>query len=201
MSGTTTRTSPPPVTVVFGPESFLAERAVADVRAAVRSVDADAEFSEHLAGSLEGAGALSGLTAPSLFSSTRVVLIDGAADADPDVGAALLDYAAAPADDIYLVVAHGGGPKGKGWLDKLRRTSGVAVIACDKPKPRDLPGFVLAEVRAVGGTRVGRGGSRPHRRGRLRSAGARRRRAPADRGLGQRHHHGRTRPALLRGAS
>ena len=155
MSGTTTRTSPQPVTVVFGPESFLAERAVADVRAAVRSVDADAEFSEHLAGSLEGAGALSSLTAPSLFSSTRVVLIDGAADADPDVGAALLDYAVAPADDIYLVVAHGGGPKGKGWLDKLRRTSGVAVIACDKPKPRDLPGFVLAEVRAIGGRASG----------------------------------------------
>jgi DNA polymerase III subunit delta len=153
MSGTTS--SPAPVTVVLGPETFLAERAVADVRAAVRRVDVDAEFSEHLAGSLEGAGALAGLTAPSLFSSTRVVVIEGAADADPDVGTALVEYAASPDEAIYLVIAHGGGPKGRGWLDKLRRLQGVAVVPCDKPKPRDLPGFVLAEVRAVGGRATG----------------------------------------------
>jgi DNA polymerase-3 subunit delta len=155
MSGTTTRTSPAPVTVVLGPETFLAERAVADVRAAVRAVDADAEFSEHLAGSLDGTGALSGLTAPSLFSSTRVVLLDGAADADPELGTALVDYAVSPAEGVHLLVAHGGGPKGRGWLDKLRRLPGVVVVACDKPKPRDLPGFVLAEVRAVGGRATG----------------------------------------------
>lgn len=146
---------PPPVTLVIGPESFLAERAVADVRVAVREVDPEAEFSEHLAASLEGAGSLAGLTAPSLFATTRVVVIEGAADADADLGAALVDYATAPDEGIHLVVAHGGGPKGRGWLDKVRKAPAVAVVTCDKPKPRDLPGFVLAEVRGVGGRASG----------------------------------------------
>lgn len=141
-----------PVTVIHGPESFLSERAVAEVTAAVKAAEPDVEVSETEAATIETPGSLSGLTAPSLFSASRLVVLQGAAEVAPEVGAALVEYAAEPLDgELYLVVVHGGGPKGRGWLDKLRKTKGVAQIACEKPKPRDLPGFVMAEIRSAGG--------------------------------------------------
>ena len=62
------------VVLVTGPEEFLAERAVQQVRAAVRRADPEAELSETVADQLTMA-TLGELAAPSLFSATRCVVV------------------------------------------------------------------------------------------------------------------------------
>lgn len=135
------------VTLVTGSEEFLSERTVAALRAAVRRHDAEAELSETLAGSLTMAE-LGDLAAPSLFSSTRCVVVRRLEDLPEESGPGLLDYAAAPAEDVALVLVHGGGPKGSGLLTKLRKLPGVTEVKSAAMTPRELPGFVASELRS-----------------------------------------------------
>src|SRR5262245_20436954 len=64
----------PAVTLVIGPEEFLAERAVAHVLAKVRAADNDADEHDLSAGSF-GPGLLATLTSPSLFASRSAVVV------------------------------------------------------------------------------------------------------------------------------
>ena len=123
------------LTLVTGPEEFLGERAISGVRAAVRAHDAEAEFSETMAASLTMAE-LGDLASPSLFSATRCVVVRGLEDLPEESAPGLLDYAAAPADDVALVLAHSGGPKGSGLLGKLRKLPAVTEV---KSAPLDGP--------------------------------------------------------------
>ena len=45
-----------------------------------------------------------------------------------------------------VIVVHGGGPKGKRLVDKLK-SAGVEVIECAAVKTWELPQFVSAEVK------------------------------------------------------
>ena len=135
------------VTLVTGPEEFLGERAIAEIRDAVRRHDPEAELSETMAATLTMAE-LGDLSAPSLFSSTRCVVVRKLEDLPEESAAGLLDYAATPADDIALVLAHSGGQKGSGLLTKLRKLSGVMEIKSAPLTAREFPGFVANELRA-----------------------------------------------------
>jgi DNA polymerase-3 subunit delta len=134
------------LTLVTGPEEFLGERAISDVRSAVRSHDADAEFSETMGASLTMAE-LGDLASPSLFSSTRCIVVRGLEDLPDESVPGLLDYAASPAEDVALVLAHGGGPKGSGVLTKLRKLGSVTEVRSAPLTARELPGFVVNELR------------------------------------------------------
>lgn len=138
------------VTLVTGPEELLNERAVAAVRSAVRQVDAEAELSESTGDQMSGA-ALAELSAPSLFSSTRCVVVRALQDLPDDAHQGLLDYATQPAGDIALVLVHGGGQKGSGLLAKLRKLPAVHEVKSVALKPSEYPRFVAAEVRSHGG--------------------------------------------------
>ena len=61
------------------------------------------------------------MSAPSLFSATRCVVVRGLEDLPDESVDGLLDYAAAPVEDVALVLVHGGGQKGSGVLTKLRK--------------------------------------------------------------------------------
>src|SRR3954452_22809641 len=135
------------LTLVTGPEEFLGERAIAGVRAAVRSHDAEAEFSDTMAASLTMAE-LGDLASPSLFSATRCIVVRGLEDLPEESVPGLLDYAAAPAEDVALVLAHGGGPKGSGLLGKLRKLPTVTEVKSAPLTAREFPGFVVNELRA-----------------------------------------------------
>jgi DNA polymerase-3 subunit delta len=135
------------VTLVTGPEEFLGERAIADVRSAVRQHDPEAEFSETSAGSLTMA-TLGELAAPSLFSTTRCVVVRRLEDLPEESASGLLDYAAGPAEDIALVLAHGGGQKGSGLLTKLRKLAAVTEVKSAPLTAREFPGFVVNQLRA-----------------------------------------------------
>ena len=137
------------ITLVTGPEEFLGERAITGVRTAVRSHDAEAELSETNAGSLTMA-TLGELAAPSLFSTTRCVVVRRLEDLPEESAPGLLDYAAAPAEDVALVLAHSGGPKGSGLLTKMRKLPAVTEVKSAPLTAREFPGFVVNELRGRG---------------------------------------------------
>lgn len=134
------------VTLVTGPEEFLAERAVAEVTAAVRAHDPEAEIGGTGAAQLTMAN-LGELAAPSLFSTTRCVVVRRLEELPEESVAGLVDYADAPADDIALVLVHSGGAKGSGILTKLRKAASVREVKTAPLKGREFAGFVAAELR------------------------------------------------------
>jgi DNA polymerase-3 subunit delta len=134
------------ITLITGPEEFLGERAISAVRSGVRRHDPEAEFSETMAASLTMAE-LGDLAAPSLFSTTRCVVVRRLEDLPEESAPGLLDYAASPAEDIALVLAHGGGQKGSGLLAKLRKLPAVTEVKSAPLAAREFPGFVVNELR------------------------------------------------------
>src|SRR5215213_9830900 len=94
------------VTLVTGKEEFLNERTVAAVRTAVRQHDGEAELTETMAGDLTLA-TLGEMSAPSLFSSTRCVVVRSLEALPDESVAGLLGYCAEPVEDVALVLVHG----------------------------------------------------------------------------------------------
>ena len=139
------------VVLVTGKEEFLSERTVVSVREAVRRHDGEAELAESPAAGLTLA-ALGEMSAPSLFSATRCVVVRGLEDLPDESVAGLLDYCASPVEDVALVLVHSGGPRGSGVLTKLRKLSAVTEVKSEEVKPSALPQFVVSEVASHGAT-------------------------------------------------
>lgn len=137
------------VTLVTGPEEFLNERTVVTARAAVKAVDPEAELSEAMAGELTLA-TLGELAAPSLFSSTRCVVVRKLEDLPEESVDGLLGYCAEPVEDIALVLVHSGGQKGSGVLAKLRKIGTVTEVKSATLKASEFIGFATAEARSHG---------------------------------------------------
>ena len=137
------------VTLVTGKEEFLNERTVTSVREAVRAHDAESEVTETRGADLTLAS-LGEMSAPSLFSSTRCVIVRNLEDLPEESVEGLLGYAAAPVEDVALVLVHGGGAKGSGVLNKLRKLAPVTEWKSGELKPSEFPGFVAHEFRTHG---------------------------------------------------
>lgn len=136
--------------LVSGPESLLAERAVARLQRAALAERPDASVTQ-LQGAGLDAGTLAEAVGGSLLSSSSFVVISDAADLPHDLFDTVAGMAADPGPDCALVVVHPGGVKGKGLVDRLKK-AGVAVVDCPAIKPWELPRFAAAEVRAAGGS-------------------------------------------------
>ncbi|WP_046769892.1 DNA polymerase III subunit delta [Jiangella alkaliphila] len=139
-----------PVTLVFGPETLLAERAAGAVARAARAADADADVSQ-VSGSELTAGALAEHVSPSLFATRRVLLVNDVQDVSESVGDVLVGYVNTPIDGIHVVLLHPGGVKGKKLLTALRKAGVHEVPAERLTRPDDQVSFVRAEVRRNGG--------------------------------------------------
>lgn len=137
------------VTLVTGKEEFLGERTVTAVREVVRRADPEAEFSETRAAGLTLA-TFGEMAAPSLFSSVRCVVVRALEDLPEESVDGLLQYAAAPVEDVALVLVHSGGAKGSGVLTKLRKLDGVTEAKSAELKASEYPQFVLAEAKVLG---------------------------------------------------
>ncbi len=105
---------PPAITLVIGPEEFLAERAVARVLAGVRAADGEADVHDLSAGSF-GAGMLATLTSPSLFATKSAVVVRDVQDLSQGVMAELISYMADPVPSVALVLVHKGSAGVRGW--------------------------------------------------------------------------------------
>ncbi|PZF80413.1 DNA polymerase III subunit delta [Jiangella anatolica] len=139
-----------PVTLVFGPETLLAERAAGAVVRAARAADPDADVSQ-VAGSGLTAGSLAEHVSPSLFATRRVLLVNDVQDVAESVGDALVGYVTTPIEEIHVVLLHPGGIKGKKLLTALRKAGVHEVPAERLTRPDDQVSFVRAEVRRNGG--------------------------------------------------
>ncbi|WP_101524869.1 DNA polymerase III subunit delta [Nocardioides houyundeii] len=138
------------VTLVTGKEEFLNERTVHAVRRAVSAHDADAELSESLASDLT-ASSLEEMSAPSLFSATRCAVVRSLEDLPDDLYDRVLAYAAAPVEDVALVLMHGGGSKGSGLLTKLRKQASVTEVKAAEVKyASGYQDFVKGEFAQLG---------------------------------------------------
>ncbi|MGL5827434.1 MAG: DNA polymerase III subunit delta [Nocardioides sp.] len=139
------------VTLLTGKEEFLAERTVQQVRAAVRTRDPQAEFSA-TEGSHLSLATLGELSAPSLFSNTRCVVVRALENLPDESVDGLLAYAASPIDDVAVVLVHTGGVRGSGTLNKLRKLATVTEVKSAELRGSEYPGFVIGEVRRLGGS-------------------------------------------------
>ncbi|QNN53360.1 DNA polymerase III subunit delta [Nocardioides mesophilus] len=139
------------VTLITGPEELLNQRAVTAATQAVRRAEPECEVSETNADQLSMA-ALADLAAPSLFSSIRCVVVRGLENLPEESHPGIVDYAEAPSDEVGLILVHGGGQKGTGLLNKLRKLPRtVTEIKSASLKPSEFVRFLVAEVRSHGG--------------------------------------------------
>ena len=139
------------VVLVTGKEEYLSERTVVSVREAVRRHDPEAELAESPAIDLTLAS-LGEMSAPSLFTATRCVVVRKLEDLPDESVAGLLDYCASPVEDVALVLVHSGGPRGSGVLTKLRKLPAVTEVKSEEVKASALPQFVVSEVASHGST-------------------------------------------------
>jgi DNA polymerase-3 subunit delta len=132
----------PPLILVSGPEEVLVERAIGEVVAAAKASGSEMIRIEP---STYEPGALVLHASPSLFGGTKCLVVPGLHESSDDLQLDLLTLLSAPLDDVTLVVAHGGGMKGKKVLDTLKK-QGAHVIDCPAIKSdRDKSDFVMKE--------------------------------------------------------
>jgi DNA polymerase-3 subunit delta len=135
--------------LVTGGERLLAERAVAGAVTLAKERDPDVEVTR-LEGAAYTGGTLGVVTSPSLFGEARVVVVEGLEQATEELLNDALAYLDAPADDVVLVLQHGGGQRGKKLLDAVR-AAGAPVVLCEPiKKDADKVAFVTAELRRAG---------------------------------------------------
>ena len=138
------------ILLITGNAEFLADRMRAKAVKVVTAEQPECEVATTTASGLQP-GELAGLTSPSLFSDASALVLTELQDL-PDVAQTeLLTYVAEPSPDIAVVLVHSGGQKGKGLLDKLRKSSAVSEVKVEQPKyERDYARWVFTEVRDLG---------------------------------------------------
>jgi len=136
------------LTLITGPETFLAEREVSRQIARAQSQIPEARVAKAAAAQLTPAD-LEQLTGTDLFSSATITCITGAEKTPREVEKFLLDCARTIPDHLTLIISHAAGREGKSLLDKLTPLAGV-VLPHPPLKAKDLPGFVMEEVRSLG---------------------------------------------------
>lgn len=142
-------TGVPPYVVILGPESVLAERALASTLAALRAGDPDLEVIKLYAEDYQS-GTLTIHASPSLFGGTKVIVVHDVDEASDELQADLLAYLAAPADEVTLVVAHKSGPRAKKVLDNLRKAEARVIDAAMIKSDGDKAQFAANEFRRQG---------------------------------------------------
>jgi DNA polymerase-3 subunit delta len=146
--------APAPVTLVVGEEEYLVDQTVRDLAARARAFLADGADGTGDVHEAEGgvltAGELASLTSPSLFGGGSVVVVRNAQNTAKEVATELTRYAAAPAPDAVVILAHAGGAKAKALVTDLKK-AGAAVIEHPKiTRISDRAQFVRGEFRRVG---------------------------------------------------
>ena len=133
-----------PVVLLFGPEDFIASRALDSVRGKLRSQDPATELTS-LDASQYTAGQLGLVASPSLFSEPKLIEVSGLATMNDDSLQDALAYLLDPAPEVTLVLIHNGGTRGKKLLDAMKAL-GVPRIEClPLKKDAEKTQFVSAE--------------------------------------------------------
>ena len=145
------RVRPAPVVLVSGPEGFLADRAIRQLRDLLKAEDPSLEVS-NIDASQYTPGELLTLASPSLFNEPRLIRVDNVEKCTDAFILETIDYLERPVDDTYLVLRHASGVRGKRLLDAIRAGSGGGVeIAClELKKDTEKSEFAAAEFSSAG---------------------------------------------------
>ena len=139
----------PALTLVFGPEEFLADRAVATARRAVRAIEPDADVHDIEPGALQP-GQLAELVSPSLFAERRLVILRAAQDLSQPVLGEVEALVRDVPEDVCLVLVHAGGARGKALADVAKKAGAVVMDCAEIKKAGDKLNFVNGKFRAAG---------------------------------------------------
>ncbi|WP_409485396.1 DNA polymerase III subunit delta [Arsenicicoccus dermatophilus] len=139
----------PPYVLIAGPETVLADRALRATLGELAGLHPDLETITVRGGSYEG-GEIAMHASPSLFGNAKAIVVRDLEEATDALQTDLLAHLGAPpVDDVWLVVTHRGGNRGKKVLDCLRK-AGARVVDCPAIKTdADKAAFVTNEFRAA----------------------------------------------------
>jgi DNA polymerase-3 subunit delta len=133
-----------PVVLLFGPEEFIASRALDGLRRKLRDQNQELEITT-LDAATYSAGTLGMVASPSLFSEPKLIEASNLSSMSDDFLADALAYVSDPAHDVTLTLMHGGGTRGKRLLDTLK-AAGVPRVDClALKKDQEKSAFVTAE--------------------------------------------------------
>jgi DNA polymerase-3 subunit delta len=137
-----------PVVLIKGPEGLLGDRALDRLRAQALAADPHTERTDLTAAGYQG-GQLDMLTSPSLFGEPRLLTISDLETMPDALLIDLLAYIDHPAPDVWLILRHGGGTRGKKLLDAIARAGYPVVNADPVRNDRDKLELVHADARAA----------------------------------------------------
>src|SRR5690606_9027992 len=141
--------NPAPVTLSIGDEEFLADRAIRATVAQARGPAPGIEVQELAGGEAEPGEPARGAS-PALVGARSARRSRSGQELTKAVINEVLAYAADPAEDVHLIVAHEGGAKGKALVDGLKK-AGAHVITVAKPtKPGERLDFIRGEFERAG---------------------------------------------------
>ncbi|MGA1811575.1 DNA polymerase III subunit delta [Frondihabitans sp. 4ASC-45] len=142
---------PARVILVSGPEQFLADRSIRQLRDQLVAEDPRLEIND-IEADHYAPGQLLTVASPSLFAEPRLIRVSNVEKCTDAFLLETLDYIENPADDTYLVLRHGGGVRGKKLLDALRGGAGgaIEVICLELKKDTEKLDFAAAEFAAEG---------------------------------------------------
>ena len=130
--------------LVSGGEALLAERACAHLLKQARHSDPEAQRHDIVAGNESAANDIAMACGPTLFGDGSIVVVDGVENADDITQRAILSVIEEDPDGVWLILMHGGGVKGRGFVDKLKKAV-HDVITVEKPKGRAIDDFIATE--------------------------------------------------------
>nr|NLD41334.1 DNA polymerase III subunit delta [Actinomycetales bacterium] len=148
MATTWDRVSLIPFVLVKGTEGVFADRAIDRLLAEARERDPEVEITRLEAAAYEP-GSLTYLVSPSLFGEPRAIVVTGAESMNDAFLADTLAYLQHPEEDVWLIVRHGGGNRGKRLLDAMAKAG--EVVLCDPlRRDSDKADFVLKDLHRYG---------------------------------------------------
>lgn len=141
---------PEPIVLVTGPEAFLADRAMQQIRAELRRRDEALEVSDIEADAYTS-GELFTLASPSLFGEPRLIRVTAVEKCSDAFLEDTLKYVQEPAEDTTLVLRHAGGNRAKALLDAIRAGAGngIEVQCLEVKKDAERMAFANAEFKKL----------------------------------------------------
>ncbi|ALE92199.1 DNA polymerase III subunit delta [Arthrobacter alpinus] len=137
-----------PVVLLFGPEEYIASRALDGLRKKLRAHNPELELTTLDAGQYTS-GKLGMIASPSLFSEPKLIEVAGLSAMSDDFLVDALAYLKDPAPDVTLVLIHSGGARGKKLVDALKAAGTPRVDCLALKKDQDKAAFVSSEFQLV----------------------------------------------------
>ena len=138
-----------PIVLIKGPEGLLVDRALDRLRALAYEADPNLERTDINAATYQ-AGQIDVIASPSLFGESRMVIIRDLETMSDVLASDLIAYAAAPAPDVWMFLAHpGGNARGKKVIDTITKAKWPVIPADPLKNDRDKLALIASDVRAA----------------------------------------------------